>query len=107
LRTVQTTHEGDYVWTKKGVDINVSHLKAVIRGLGKLRDSFATGLPTEIIQQAKKRRIYIYASPFRSDIYVHVRRFYFDDLGNEWRPGRGISVKFEQLDELIEALSQL
>jgi Transcriptional Coactivator p15 (PC4) len=67
-----------------------------------LQDVFET---TTLIQHPKKP-VVSYASVWNGKRYFHIRALYQDDSG-QWKPGKGLSIPYDQKDALLAALRAL
>lgn len=59
------------------------------------------------IEKSETKRIRITYGEKKSNAYVNLREWYLDTT-DEWRPGKqGMTVNYELLDEILEALNYI
>lgn len=58
------------------------------------------------LERNDRERLRVSIAEFKSKTYVHVRAWYQPAGGGDLQPGKGISVKPEHLQQVIEALQR-
>jgi Transcriptional Coactivator p15 (PC4) len=59
-----------------------------------------------VLIEHPKRPVVSYAATWNGKRLFHIRSLWQDDDG-EWKPGKGLSVPYDQREQLLTALSNL
>jgi hypothetical protein len=98
--------EGEWVRTKKGVSIESDRFHLIREGVQRLYEVASLDRVVSKIPVGRDE-IWIGVQPFHRDQYVYVRRFYRDDDG-EWQPTqKGVSVRTDRLDDLVDLVDRV
>jgi hypothetical protein len=106
IRTMRAAvEEGGWV-RGPGVAIDADRVGEILDGVRKLRDVVALDKVVAEIP-LEKEAILIGVQPFKGNQYAYIRRFYRSKEG-EWAPTkRGVNVRTEFIDELIELVERV
>jgi hypothetical protein len=98
-------NEGGWIHGK-GVALDVGRVWELLDGVRRLRD---VGALDQVVARlpVNKDEIRIGVNPFKGNQYAYVRRFYPDGDGG-WLPSpKGVSIRTELIDDLIELVEGL
>ena len=62
----------------------------------------ADAFELKVLIEHKKEPVVCYASVWNGKRYFHIRKLYHD--GSEWKPGKGLSIPYDQRDALLTAI---
>lgn len=97
--------EGEWIHTEKGVAVELPLLPAIRDAVHELEDVASNDRVVASIPVGNDE-VRIGVQPFKGNTYVYVRRFYRSD--GEWHPSpKGVSLRTEHLDELVELVDSL
>lgn len=96
--------DGQPVWQKKGVSMPLDALPALQEAVHRLKGIAA---PNRLVARIPvgKQEIRIGTRLYNDVFLLDIRRFYQQE--GQWLPGRGVSVRGDLIDELIDLVDRL
>jgi hypothetical protein len=104
IREAGLTLDGEPMWKPKGVAIPLELLPAVKDAVHKLRDVAA---PNRVVAKIPvgRQQIWVGTRMYHDVFLLDIRRFRLED--GEWRPGKGVSVRGDLVEPLIDLVDRL
>lgn len=101
IRIAVPSRDGDeLVPTRKGVAIEVSRFKELRDAVNELGKVASRDKVVARIEQTKRTEIRVGVNEFKGDVLCYVRTFYRDGGEDEWKPGKGLSLRVDQIEDL-------
>ncbi len=108
IRIAVLARESDEVIpTRKGVAIDVSRFKELRDGVHELGKVASRDCVVAQIEQSKRTEIRVGVNEYKGEVLCYVRTFYRDLEKDEWQPGKGLSVRVEQLKDLEDLVDEI
>lgn len=91
---------GEWIRTMKGVAVEASRFSEVVAAIKMLSTTAATNTVVSRLPVGREE-IWVGLQTFHGELYAFARRYF--KSGNTWKPSpKGINVRAEQVDDLIE-----
>lgn len=108
IRIAVPSRDGDeWIPTRKGVAIDVDRFKELKDAILELGTVASRNRVVAEIDQTRRTQIRVGVNEYHGDVLCYVRTFYTNGDGGDWQPGKGISVRVEQLADLEELAQEI
>ena len=108
VRVAVSSRDGDeLIPTRKGVAIEVSRFKELRDAVHELGNVASREKVVARIEQTKRTEIRVGVNEFKGDILCYVRTFYKDGAEEEWKPGKGLSLRVDQIEDLEQLVDEM